>query len=96
VVVATGSVPSAPGSATGVSFVVADPNPVTIVSKITPQSAAGSLTRGVALALGPIQTATVVKNVAAVVGSGSATGCASCTVLAIMEALRYLTPHPYK
>lgn len=84
-VVATGSVPSAPGSATGVSFVVADPNAVTIVSKTTPQLGAGSLARGVALALGPIQTATVVKNVAAVVGYGSATGCASCTVLAVMD-----------
>jgi hypothetical protein len=93
-VVATGSVPSAPGSAIGWSFVVADPNVQAIVSKITPQSAAGTLNRGVALALGPIQTATAVQNIAAVVGYGSATGCASCTVLAVMDMTTPAQPLP--
>ena len=93
-VVATGSVPSAPGSSTSVSFVVADPNAVTIVSKTTPQSAAGALNRGVALALGPVQTATTVQNIAAVVGYGSATGCASCTVMAVMDMTTPTQPQP--
>jgi hypothetical protein len=77
--------PPAPGSSTGVSFVVADPNAVTIVSKVTPQSTSGTLTRGVALALGPIHTATVVQNIAAVVGYGNSPTCSSCSVLAIID-----------
>jgi hypothetical protein len=94
--VATGSVPSAPGSSTGVSFVVADPNAVTILSKSTPQSAAGTLNRGVALALGSIQTAAAVQNIAAVVGAGTMAGCSpsSCSVLAVIDMTTPSQPQP--
>ncbi len=88
-VVATGSVPSNPAGTAGLSFVVADPNAQAIVSKTTPQSSAGSLNRGTALALGPIQTATVVQNIAAVVGSGN-----SGSVLAVMDMTNPTSPQP--
>jgi len=81
-------------TAPGVSFIVADPNSQAIVSKSTPQSAAGSLQRGVALALGPIQTSTAAKNIAAVAGYGTAVSCGGCAVLAVIDMTDPTKPQP--
>jgi len=77
-----------------VSFIVADPNSQAIVSKTTPQSAAGSLQRGVALALGPVQTSTAAKNIAAVAGYGTAVSCSGCAVLAVIDMTDPTKPQP--
>jgi len=92
--VVTGFVPLGAPTAPGVSFIVADPNSQAIVSKTTPQSGAGSLQRGVALALGPVQTSTAAKNIAAVAGYGTAVSCGGCAVLAVIDMTDPTKPQP--
>jgi hypothetical protein len=92
--VATGWVPSAVGSPIGVSFVVADPSGQAIVSKTEPQSSAGSLTNGVSLALGTIQTTSTSQNIAVVVGTGTPSSCSGCSTLVVMDMTNAASPVP--
>lgn len=92
--VATGWVPLGSVTSPAVSLIVADPNAQTIVSKTMPQSGAGSLRSGQALALGPIQSGTTSTNIAAVVGGGSTANCGNCNVLAVIDMTDPTNPQP--